>query len=496
MIIWGVSAYSSEAAIVVFDTTDKKILFASLSERYSKSINDNTLNYGLIYDALKFGNPKKIIFYEDPILKGLKHFAAKDYKRLFTCSSLHKTRKVLNEYLNYKVDIDFVEHQQSHAGWAYLSPFDEAAILIVDSINSMETATIWKYSNNTLKKIWSIDYPDSLELFYSAYTEKIGYIPNLEEFMLMDISELGVPILTESIYKDLFNSDLKIKYNLSKGIKNTILSYKRYRDFDIASSVQRVFEEKILEYCKKAKELTGCKNIIFGGRSALNGLTNTKISYIFDNVWIVPNPVDSGAVIGAIANYIGEKIPFESLFVGYNIKEKYPIYAILKSLVHNNIALIANGKAEFYSKSLGNRTILGNPKLNRIVDKVNDIKKREKYRPFTVSILEDVFKEYFVVPENIHSSRYAEFSFKNNYKILYPGITSSSGMSKVHTVSNEDNPNLYNLLVEFYDRTGCPMLLNTGLNILGRPMLNDEIDIKNFERFHNYEIFWRENDDS
>lgn len=492
MILWGITAYDTEASIAIIDSKENKILFAASAERFTGRLGETDLDYRLIYEASKFGKPDKVIFYEDPTLKRFKHFAAKDYFKMFFNNPMSKTRKVLESYFSSKINIDFVEHQESHAGWAYLSPYDEAAILVVDSINSLETASIWKYSHNSLRKIWSIDYPDSIELFYTCFTEALQYIPNKEEFMTMDISNYGRPTLVAKIYEDLFVNNTDLKYNLGRGIKKTKFKYiSKYSDIDIANSVQHIFETIILGYCQKAKDFIQTDNLVFSGRSALNCILNTKLSSIFKNVWIAPNPTNSGTSIGAIAAYLGRKIKFNDLFLGYNIDTTYPKKEILRSLIEDHIALIANGKAEFGSRSLGNRTIIGSPKLGRIVEKINNIKKRGNFRPFTVSILEEKLREYFEVPDNIESSRYSQYQFKIKTVDKYHGIISDNGYSKVHTVSSEDNPNLYGVLKEFYDRTECPLVLSTGLNLLGRPMINSEIDIDKFEKFHKQHVFWR-----
>lgn len=487
MLIWGVTAFNHDASIAVIDSAGK-LLFASQTERFTRVKNDHTLDYALIAEASKYGIPDKIIYYEDPYLKRWRYLISKQYREIFTKSPIKHLRDKIRSYFIKDIPVEYVEHHESHAGVAYLSPFEEAAVLIIDAIGEFDTISIWKYKNFELEKIKTWVYPNSLGLFYTAFTKFIGLVPNEEEYIMMGMAGYGYPGYKDEILKLFFNSDYSLKYNFHKGLGEFGRNFDGF-SINIAASVQKVMELAVLYYANLAKELTKSDNLIYGGGCALNCSINTKLYDIFNNVWIFPNPGDSGSAVGAVGYYLGKKIEFDNMYLGYDIKGSYPIIEILDSLLKTDIAPVAVGRAEFGPRALGNRSIFGNPKNPHISSIINEIKKREKYRPFAPVILEEYFKEYFEVPKQVDHSKYMQFTFKAKYQNLYPGVTHVDGTSRVQTVNEKDNPDLYRLLQEFYARTNCPMLLNTSLNIKSKPIVNNEIDVLNFSRFYNVKVF-------
>ena len=158
-----------------------------------------------------------------------------------------------------------------------------------------------------------------------------------------------------------------------------------------------------------------------------------------------------------------------------------------KELLKGNIVGVANGKAEYGPRALGNRSLLADPRGDDIKDKVNKIKKRQEFRPFAPSVLEEHANEIFDMP--VSKSQFMQFVADCKYPDKYPAICHVDGTSRVQTVSKEDNINYYNLIKRFYKETGCPMVLNTSLNIKGEPIVNDESDAKRFEERYGVKVF-------
>ena len=210
----------------------------------------------------------------------------------------------------------------------------------------------------------------------------------------------------------------------------------------------------------------------------------------------MPNPGDCGSSLGAAAlhlhNTTGERVKFDTPYLGHNIKGKYPIKKALKSLKEGELFGIANGRAEFGPRALGNRSLCADPRGPEVKDKMNTIKNRQKFRPFAPMILEEHVHDYFEMPGGISYAPYMQFVAKCKKPDEFPAIIHEDGTSRVQTVRKEEHPDLHKLLTEFYDETGCPMLLNTSLNIKGQPIVNDEEDAKAFAKHYGVKVHVRD----
>jgi carbamoyltransferase len=259
--------------------------------------------------------------------------------------------------------------------------------------------------------------------------------------------------------------------------------------FDIAASTQAVTEVILAGIFQEAKELLpGIENLVYMGGVALNCVANsTVVSKQFENVWIMPSPGDSGSSLGCAAYVSGEKVNWNGPFLGTNIEGPYPVELTLSALLENKIAGVASGRAEFGPRALGNRSLLADPRGPDIKDKVNEIKRRQKFRPFAPAVLEEHAHEIFEMPVN--KVPYMQFTAVCKRPDLYPAICHVDNTSRVQTVSEKDNPGFYRLIKRFYEATGCPMLLNTSLNIKGQPIVNDEKHAKEFELHYNVPVF-------
>jgi carbamoyltransferase len=482
MVIWGISANSHDAAITVIQ--DKEILFASQSERYSGIKNDAHLNGNIVEDARKYGTPNLIIWYENPW--------SKSFRQLLAGQGWisNNVRNYLNKY-NITTPFVTIGHHKSHASAGYYtSPYQESAVLIIDAIGEFDTTTIWHGKGNKLEKKLSIKYPHSLGLWYSAMTQRVGLKPNEEEYILMGMAAYGDPFKYMSMILDDFfdhNKLLRLKHNLHRGCMWWRPELVTEQDkYDIAAATQFIYEIYFGELLQKTKELTKSDSLILGGGCALNCVANNIAHEYFRNVWIMPNPGDAGNSLGAVLAYTQEHIPFTSPFLGHDIQGEYPVDNLISELRSNKIVGVANGRAEFGPRALGNRSLLADPRGVEIKDKVNEIKRRQKFRPFAPSILQEHADKYFDMVTS--HSPYMQYVMKCKRPKDFPAIIHADGTSRVQTVTKQDNPGYHKLLTAWYEETGCPMLVNTSLNIKGKPIVNDRNDAFDFEQKYGVKV--------
>ena len=442
MITLGISKGYHDAAFTFLK--DNKILFASHAERYSKVKNDKEISI----DLNRFYKPDVTAFYE----KSFK----KNFRRLIFGQ---KWKKQEESY-----DFTFGHHESHAAAGYYTSKFDTCDILIVDAIGEWDTISIWRGENNKLKKISSWWYPYSLGLFYSAITQRIGLKPNRDEYITMGMAAYGSPI-----------HDLKflLHRNNHKGVGNLL---PEARNEDLAASAQKLYDDEFL----KLVDLCKHENLVIMGGCALNCVANSKIKN--KNIWIMPSPGDAGSSLGAAALVKKEKIEWKNAYLGYNITGSINPHDVVKYLLKHKICGVANGKAEFGPRALGNRSLIGDPRYD-IKDTVNTIKRRQKFRPFAPAILEEFADKYFEGPMN----EYMQFVAKSKHD--YSSVTHFDGTARVQVVKKDCESVIRPILEEWYNKTGCPMILNTSLNIKDEPLVNDETDSLNFQRKYNVRVF-------
>jgi carbamoyltransferase len=484
MITWGISANSHDAALAVFD--DNKLVFASHSERFSGKKNDGDLNKALTNYAKRWGDPNEVCWYENPQLKTFRQFiAGQGWRARDNNISIYMARYEIH------APIQYTTHHRSHAAAGYFtSEFDNACVVVIDSIGEFETITIWQAEGNELKKLYSKWYPHSIGLFYSAMTQRIGLKPNEEEYILMGMSAYGDGTFNSLVKHDFVDNVDKFtfKQNLHRGCKDWRVGVTEKYKFDVARATQAVYEEFFHAVLKKAKKLSKSKNLVLMGGCALNCLANRTTGQYFDNTWIMPNPGDAGSSIGAVLAHTNTNIGWETSFLGFDMGYGCTNTEIVEYLLHSKICGLARGKAEFGPRALGNRSLLADPRGNDIKEKVNAIKQRQEFRPFAPAILEEHVDQFFCMPDGWSNSRYMQVVARCRAPELYPAIVHHDGTSRIQTVPNDGSP-FRKLLEEWYERTGCPMLLNTSLNIKGKPMVNDRTDARNFEREYKIRVF-------
>jgi carbamoyltransferase len=491
----GISAGFHDAAVSVI-TDQGDILFAGHAERYSKQKHDPHINQALMAEALSYGEPDVIAFYEKPWLKKLRNFYAGQYNE-----ALDFTDITVRKYLHKHVPISFHKkplflhagHHLSHAAAGFqTSPFTKATVVVIDAIGEWDTISIWGAiydSNNraTYKKLWSQQYPHSIGLFYSAITKRVGLHPMDEEYITMGMAGWGKPSWYEKMNLDLVADldNIKFKDNFHIGLDPNYLE--AASNNDIAASAQQLAEELINNVMKRAQAFQWSSNLVYMGGVALNCLANRNLGEYFENIWIMPCPGDAGSSLGAAALAYGHRINWQSACLGTSIPGDYPVMDILDQLLTTQIVGVASGRAEFGPRALGNRSLLADPRGSEIKDKVNEIKRRQQFRPFAPVILEEHVHNYFDMPRGFDNSRYMQVIARCRHTQLFPAIVHIDGTSRVQTVP-KDGSGLRELLEKWYALTGCPMLLNTSLNIRGEPMVNDRVDADRFEQLYGVKV--------
>jgi carbamoyltransferase len=485
MILYGVCANEHDASLAV--VRDDHILFASHAERYSRVKNDPDLNHDLIAEAREWGDPDIVVWYERPSLKRTRKFFSGQYEHVFRVDGAAYLRR-----FGLTAPVRYAGHHESHAAAGFFtSPFVEAAILVVDAIGEWDTISAWEGNGCSLRRIWKQAYPDSLGLLYSAFTDRIGLKPNEEEYILMGMAAYGTPKYADLIRQDLIASfnppRLKLKENVHRGLRWWRPEIQDREN--IAASIQCLTEEILVGLTDWLAKATRSRNLVLAGGLALNCVANSQIARrgSFDHIWILPNPGDAGSSIGAIAAFTRNRLVWEHPYLGHNIARPFDLEGALGALEAGEVIGIANGRAEFGPRALGNRSLLTDPRGPLVKDRVNKIKRRELFRPFAPVIMAEHAKRYFDLPSP--TSPYMQFVATVLSPESFPAICHIDNSARVQTVTCGEHPNLYRLLDRFRQCTGCPMLLNTSLNIKGEPLVNTWRDAERLANLCGIRVF-------
>lgn len=433
--------------------------------------------------------------------------------------------KVLNvNKLSIKASIYHVEHHRAHLASAFfVSPFKEAALLSIDGMGDF-TSTMWgSGSNNHIKVMSSISYPHSIGFFYTAITQYLGFNRFGDEYKIMGLAASGKPKYLKEIKEIVFFEEdglfkLNLEYFLhSKGDVNmswadgypelsTLFSSKlekllgparkeneglSEKHKDIAASTQAIYEEVFLKLLNKLHKETNITKLCFAGGTAQNSLANGKIftHSPFKEVFIQPAGYDAGGALGA-AYYVWNEIlgrervqVMTDVYLGpeYHLGEieailqknnlKYKVFdddSLYKEtamhLASGEVVGWFQGRTEWGPRALGNRSILANPARPDMKDILNlKIKKRESFRPFAPSVLEEFVGEYFTQTYPVPFMEKV-YEIKLSMRDKIPAVTHADGTGRLQTVSKNDNPVYWKLIDAFREITGVPMLLNTSFN--------------------------------
>jgi carbamoyltransferase len=455
---------------------------------------------------------------------------------------------------NYKSDnnIFFSDHHLSHAASAFFpSPFEDAIILTADGVGEWATTTVAIGEKNKLEIKKEIHFPHSLGLLYSAFTYYIGFKVNSGEYKLMGLAPYGNPIYEDKIKKLVDLKDdgtfrLNQKYfDYATGLTMTNKKFdnlfgqkprnpenEKITQFhmDIAASIQKFTEKVMINLVKSIRKEYGIKNLCLAGGVALNCVANGKIlkEKIFDKIWIQPAAGDAGGSLGAAlalwhieqgnlrlvnssdnmkGSYLGpefnqDEIEIDLKSVGANFETfKYDelIDKTAEFLSNEQIVGWFQGRMEFGPRALGGRSILGDPRSEKMQKNLNlKIKYRESFRPFAPSILREDLSEWFdididspymLLVANINSNKMIEMTEEqkklfgidklNVKRSEIPAITHVDYSARVQTITKSTNSRYYDLISKFKEKTGCPIVVNTSFNIRGEPIVNSPIDAFN-----------------
>ena len=479
----GISAGFHDAAVSVV-REDGEIVFAGHSERYSKIKNDPVLHPDLLRECCEY-EFDTVAFYERPWMHNYQQWRS-GQKAYGPWTTQQAIRQHLGSWYQHPArrEVSFRHHLSHAAAGFQTSPFQDAAVVVIDAIGEMDTVSIWQAYYDDLgqaqyKLKWRQGYPHSIGLFYSAVTKAVGLKPMEEEYITMGMaaygSDLGTAHLMDQVVTD--RDEITFRKNLHIGFDDGECD--STTNENLAAAAQGVVEHLIMNVMRRARQLVHSDNLVYMGGVALNCVANSRLGQIYDKIWIMPNPGDAGSSLGAAAIAHGGRLHWRDAFLGHLIRGAYPVQPVLDHLVAHGIVGVASGRAEFGPRALGNRSLLADPRGTEIKDQVNAIKRRQKFRPFAPVILEEHAQDYFAMPRGFHSSAYMQCVAVCREPARYPAIVHVDMTSRVQTVP-PDGSGVRRLLEQWFALTGCPMLLNTSLNIRGEPMVNDRADANRF----------------
>lgn len=300
---------SHDASLAVFD--NNKLLWAALAKDFSKIPHDPDPNQKMLDVAIQsFGEPQEIIWYERPLLKTMRQLKA-GQGWLWNENNI---KKYLARW-NITAPIKYTTHHLSHAAYAYYTqPNDNCAVICLDSIGEFETLTMWHGVDGKLKRVYSQNYPHSLGLFYSAMTQRVGLVPQRDEYMIADMAAKGDPLrLYDNIKRDLLGHNLRrifnCKENLHRGCSWWRRDLRTEQDMnDIAATTQLIFEQALRDASYRLFSMTDSHHLALAGGGALNRQGVDKIKDTWESVWVPPNPGDPGSCIGAVLAHTKTKI--------------------------------------------------------------------------------------------------------------------------------------------------------------------------------------------
>lgn len=303
---WGINALNHGSSLAVFNNYK---LVSNIS-----STEDNLPSEFVRHSLERHGPPDRIFWYEQPWSKKSRQLLAHQWSRAFDLSVLPKNYlKTLG--LHY-APVTYTSHHASHAAAGYYtSPFNHCAIVVLDAIGDWDCASIWEAKHGEIKKVWSRRYPNSLGLFYSAFTEFVGLTPIKDEYILQDMASRGNSREFVDYVRSYFNDGvLNMNTNFHRGVlkwdNNHLTSIQE--QCNLAAAVQTVFEEQLQKVMEKAKELTNSDCLVYMGGCAMNSAANTRIvEPMWKYVWSLPNPGDASSAMGAVLYHTKHRITLQ-----------------------------------------------------------------------------------------------------------------------------------------------------------------------------------------
>ncbi len=467
-------------------------------------------------------------------------------EKLFQKKFLFEKLKEHDEGFKDINKINFSEHHFSHAASAfYPSPFKEAVILILDGVGEWATTTVAVGKENNITMLKEIHFPHSIGLLYNAFTYYIGFKVNSGEYKVMGLAPYGEPKYKNLILKELIDLKddgsfrLNMKYfNFATGLTMTNEKFanlfgQKVRDpkndlltqfhMDIAASIQAVTEEIVLRLTSSIYKETKINNLCMAGGVALNCVANGKVlkKNIFKNIWFQPAAGDAGGSLGAAlafwyqelgnkrklkenrddmkGSYLGPSFSndevenkLKSLGAKYEKQdEENLIISIANELKNKKTIGWFQGRMEFGPRALGSRSIIADPRSDKMQKKLNlKVKFRESFRPFAPSVLRSDVNDWFdlncdspymllvadvkkniQIPMSDKDNRLFGIEKLNIKRSSIPTVTHVDYSARIQTVHEDTNPRYFKLLKKFKEITGCPVLVNTSFNVRGEPIV-------------------------
>lgn len=542
MILLGINAYHADSSAAIF--VDGKMIAAIEEERFRRvkhwagfpklAIEFCLKEAGVSYEDVDF-----FAIGRDPKAKFLK-------KILFVASNPQGSVKVIKDRMAnskkaasideelalisglsvhaFKGKVINVEHHRSHIASAFFaSPFEEAACISIDGSGDFTTTMIGVGKGNKIEILDSIDFPHSIGIFYTAFTQLLGFPHYGDEYKVMGMAPYG-----DAKYVDKFEDVLQLtddglfKLNLKyfRSASQGIISYgddnipvvaplfsevmvekfgpPRKKDEpleqyhkDLAASVQRFTEKVIFHLLNHLQKRTGLENVCIAGGVAQNSVANGKITSntSFKNIYIPSAGHDAGISMGAAlyvqhqlqgmprqasirsaytgSNFSNEEIKtmLESKSIAYSEHCDDQLFQKITSCLENGgVVGWFNGRAEFGPRALGGRSIIADPRRVDAKDILNSkIKRRESFRPFAPSILKEHVADYFELSDEVPFMEKV-FPIRKDKRSQIPAVTHVDGSGRLQTVDKEISPRYHALIETFYKKTGVPILLNTSFN--------------------------------
>ena len=464
MNILGISCFYHDSASVLI--RDGEILSAVQEERFTRKKHDfgfpsNAISWCLRENGISAGDLDYVVFYEKPfikferILETAMRFAPSGISQFMQSVPIWLKQKLwikdlIAEKMGYRGEILFCEHHESHAASAfYPSPFEEAAFLTMDGVGEWDTASFGVGKGNQIQIQYSLRFPHSLGLLYSAFTYYTGFKVNSGEYKLMGLAPYGEPKYKDLILQELLDLKedgsfrLNMKYfGFCNGLRMTNARFDklfaakprkpqdmiRQIDMDLASSVQQVTEEIMLRMARHLHKITGKKKLCLAGGVALNCVGNGRIlrEGPFEDIWVQPASGDAGGALGAALavwhRYLGkerkvaaDRDSLKGSFLGPAFADDY-IEEFLRReeipyerIEQDKLARLAaelieqqkvigwfQGHMEFGPRALGARSIIGDARNPQMQSRMNlKIKFRESFRPFAPTVLREHAAEWF-----------------------------------------------------------------------------------------------------
>ncbi|NDK54515.1 carbamoyltransferase family protein [Pontibacter fetidus] len=541
MYILGLNAYHGDSSASIMHNGD--VIAASEEERFRRikhwaGFPSEAVKFCLKEAGVSISEIDYITISRDPsanIHKKLIHAAKNLVSAKTLIDRLANTKKVANvkeelsqalgvPVIEIKAEIKNIEHHRSHMASAFFaSPFDEAAILSIDGFGDFTSTMIGVGRGNKIEVLDSVIYPHSAGVFYTAFTQYLGFDKYGDEYKVMGLAPYGMPTMVEKLrdvlkFKDNGLFELNIKYfrHVKEGVQmsweggepnigpifsdylvdmfgparqktDELTQYHK----DLAASVQRITEELIFHILNHLQKRTGLKNICIAGGVAQNSVVNGKVlaNTSFESLYIPSAGHDAGTALGSslyLYNHVlgqprlqpiyhastGSRFcndEIEAYLIEQNIS--YTRYSdeelyerVTNRLLDAGVVGWFQGRAEFGPRALGHRSIIADPRRSDAKDLLNaKIKRRESFRPFAPSIMKEYVSEYFEITDNVPFMEKV-FPIRKEKHAEIPAVTHVDGTGRLQTVDAENNPRYYNLIKAFNAKTNVPILLNTSFN--------------------------------